>query len=72
MHKTKNRRHRDLSVVKFSAHYDAWSSKKQKKTKIAETVKISVKINENRRFRQVFEDLGKIRIRSDVPHDFLL
>ena len=51
MHKTKNRGDRDLSVVKFSAQYDAWSSKKRKKTKIAETVKISVKIDKNRRFR---------------------
>ena len=40
MHKTKNQGDRDLSVVKFSAPYDAWSSK------IAETVKISVKIND--------------------------
>ena len=31
MHKTKNRGHRDLSVVKFSARCDAWSSKKRKK-----------------------------------------
>ena len=46
--------------------------KKTKKTKIAETVKISVKIDKNRRFRQVLEDLGLIRIHSDVPHDFLL
>ena len=45
MHKTKNRGHRDLSVVKFSAWCDAWSSKKRKKTKIAETVKIYVKFD---------------------------
>ena len=51
MHKTKNRGDRDLSVVKFSARCDAWSSKKRKKTKIAETVKISVKIQENQGFR---------------------
>ena len=51
MHKTKNRGHRDLSVVKFSAWCDAWSSKKRKKTKIAETVKISVKIDKNQGFR---------------------
>ena len=31
MHKTKNRGDRDLSAVKFSAQYDAWSSKKEKK-----------------------------------------
>ena len=31
MHKTKNRGHRDLSVVKFSARCDAWSSKKREK-----------------------------------------
>ena len=76
MHKTKNRGHRDLSVVKFSAWCDAWSSKKRKKTKIAETVKISVKIrfkiDKNQIFREVLEDLGLIRIHSDVPHDFLL
>ena len=51
MHKTKNQGDRDLSAVKFSAQYDAWSSKKRKKTKIAETIKISVKIDKNRRFR---------------------
>ena len=72
MHKTKNRGHRDLSVVKFSAWCDAWSSKKRKNTKIAETIKISVKIDKNPGFRQVLEDLGLIRIHSDVPHDFLL
>ena len=53
MHKTKNQGDRDLSFVKFSAQYDAWSSKKTKKTKIAETVKISVKIDKN------FEDFVK-------------
>ena len=31
MHKTKNRGHRNLSVVKFSARCDAWSLKKTKK-----------------------------------------
>ena len=72
MHKTKNRGHRDLSVVKFSARCDAWSSKKMRKTKIAETVKISAKIDKNRGLREVFEDLGLKRIHSDVPHDFLL
>ena len=34
MHKTKNRGHQDLSVVKFSARCDAWSSKKRKKRKL--------------------------------------
>ena len=71
MHKTKNRGDRDLSVVKFAAPYNAWSSEKTKKESV-ETVKISVKFDKNRRFYQVFEDLGKIRIHSDVPHDFLL
>ena len=47
MQKTKNRGDRDLFVVKFSALYDPWSSKKRKKTKIAKTVKISIKIDEN-------------------------
>ena len=72
MHKSNNWGDRNLSVVKFSALYDAWSSKKLQNTKIAKTVKISSKIDKNRRFHEVFEDLGSIRIRSDVPHDFLL
>ena len=50
----------------------AWSSKKMKQTKIAETVKISVKVDKNRRIRWVLEDLGNKRIHSDVPHDLLL
>ena len=47
MRKTKNRGHRNVSVVKFSARCDAWSSKKRKKLKIAEPAKMLVKINKN-------------------------
>ena len=51
MHKRKNWGHRDICVVKFFGWCDGWSSKKRKKTKIAETVKISVKIDKNQGFR---------------------
>ena len=44
----------------------------KKKRKIAETAKIFVRIDENQRFPQVLEDLGKIWIHCDAPHDFLL
>jgi hypothetical protein len=46
MDKTKCRGARDLSVVKVSALYDPWRSKKHRKTTIAKIVKISIQIVE--------------------------
>ena len=41
MHKKTNRGHRDLSVVKFSAPYDAWSSKNEKRKNCGKCQNIS-------------------------------
>ena len=61
MHKTKNRGDRDLSVVKFSAQYDAWSSKKRKKQKLRKPSKYrqkSIKIEDFVKFLKIWAKYG--------------